>query len=109
MNQFSRIADNGHEPSRPTSVGPLTALKGQAPTTSLAKHLDGMRVAIVHHWFLSRAGGERVFDSIASMFPTADVFTLLVDKKYRWALTNQKITASFLDRIPGAKNVHRHL
>ena len=31
--------------------------------------LNDMRVAIVHHWFITRAGGERVFDTIASIFP----------------------------------------
>lgn len=109
MNQFSRTTDNGHEPAQATTVSPLPVLKVQAPLTTLTKPLGGMRVAIVHHWFLSRAGGERVFDSLASMFPTADVFTLFADKKYRWSVPNQKITTSFLDKIPGAKSVHRHL
>src|SRR5207249_10814969 len=52
-----------------------------APRTPPAKQLEDMRVAIVHHWFISRAGGERVFDAIASIFPTADVFTLFLDKQ----------------------------
>lgn len=69
-----------------------------------------MRVAIVHHWFISNAGGERVVESIASMFPTADVFTLLLDKqKFPPALRRHRITTSFLDKIPAAQKVHRHL
>lgn len=68
-----------------------------------------MRVAIVHHWLLSRAGGERVFDAIATIFPTADVFTLFLDKQKLppW-LHQRKISTSFLDKIPIAQKVHRH-
>src|SRR5438270_178631 len=68
-----------------------------------------MRVAIVHHWFISLAGGERVVDAIASMFPTADVFTLFLDeRKLPLGLRKHKITASFLNRTPGARSAHRH-
>jgi glycosyltransferase involved in cell wall biosynthesis len=68
-----------------------------------------MRVAIVHHWFISLAGGERVVDSIASLFPTADIFTLFLDKrKIPPSLHKHKITTSFLDKTPAARRVHRH-
>ena len=68
-----------------------------------------MRVAIVHHWFISLAGGERVVDTIASIFPNADVFTLFLDKqKLPLGLHKHKITTSFLDRIPGTRRAHRH-
>ncbi len=36
-----------------------------------------MRVAIVHHWFVTRRGGERVDECIASLFPEAEIFTLV--------------------------------
>jgi glycosyltransferase involved in cell wall biosynthesis len=68
-----------------------------------------MRVAIVHHWFISLAGGERVVDKIASLFPTADIFTLFLDRqKLPPALRNHKITTSFLDKTPTARRAHRH-
>jgi glycosyltransferase involved in cell wall biosynthesis len=68
-----------------------------------------MRVAIVHHWFISLAGGERVVDAIASLFPTADLFTLFLDeRKLPPALHNHKITTSFLDKTPTARRAHRH-
>jgi Glycosyltransferase len=71
---------------------------------------QGMRVALVHHWFVSFAGGERVIDTIANIFPNADIFTLFVDEqKLPSSLQKRRITASFLDRIPGARKVHRHL
>jgi glycosyltransferase involved in cell wall biosynthesis len=82
---------------------------GQALKTPLAKKVNEMRVAIVHHWFVSRAGGERVFDHIASMFPAADFFTLFLDKqKMSPGLDRNKISTSFLDKIPAARKAHRH-
>ena len=77
---------------------------------NLSPGLQNMRVAIVHHWFISFAGGERVVDTIASIFPTADIFTLFLDKqKLPPALHKHKITTSFLDKIPAARRAHRHL
>ena len=74
---------------------------GEAAPTALTNQLNGMRVALVHHWLISRAGGERVFDAIASIFPTADVFTLFLDKQnLPSSLDKRKITTSFLDEIP---------
>src|SRR3984957_3280008 len=68
-----------------------------------------MRFAIVHHWFISLGGGERVVESIASIFPTADVFTLFLDKeKLPAGLRKHKITTSFLDKIPAARKAHRY-
>ena len=82
---------------------------GQATPTALPKKLNGMRVAIVHHWLISRAGGERVFDVIANLFPTADIFTLFLDKQnLPPSLHERKITTSFLDKIPIAQKAHRH-
>jgi glycosyltransferase involved in cell wall biosynthesis len=82
-------------------------------TPSTRQHrirFEGMRVAIVHHWFISLAGGERVVDTIASMFPNADVFTLFLDEqKLPPAIKKHKITTSVLDKIPAARRVHRHL
>jgi glycosyltransferase involved in cell wall biosynthesis len=69
----------------------------------------GMRVAIVHHWFVSLAGGERVAEAIASIFPDADLFTLFLDRqKLPPSLQNRRITSSFLDRSSFARKAHRH-
>ena len=38
-----------------------------------------MKVAIVHHWFVSQGGGERVAEVLAEMYPSADIFTLVAD------------------------------
>jgi glycosyltransferase involved in cell wall biosynthesis len=108
MNQLISTMSNGQSA---LTLDPAAADEiSKTSSTSEKRPWNGLRVAIVHHWFLSRAGGERVFDSIASIFPTADVFTLFFDKKkFPIALRQHKITTSFLDKIPAARKKHRHL
>jgi glycosyltransferase involved in cell wall biosynthesis len=69
-----------------------------------------LRVAIVHHWFVTQGGGERVAEVFAGMFPEADVFTLLCDPAYLPSgIAGHRVTTSFLQHIPGAKRAHRHM
>jgi glycosyltransferase involved in cell wall biosynthesis len=69
-----------------------------------------VRVAIVHHWFVTRGGGERVAECIASLFPEAEVFTLMADSPgIPGQLLGRPIHTSFLQKIPLAKKYHRHM
>ena len=76
------------------------------PTPSLEK----ARVAIVHYWFVSHRGGERVMEAMASMFPQADLFSLVVDTKaVPGSLRERPIKTSFLQKLPGSHRWHRRL
>ncbi len=69
-----------------------------------------MRVAIVHHWLVTQGGGERVLEALASLYPAADIFTLLaVPGRIPASLQHRQITQSFLAWIPGSRRLHRHL
>lgn len=69
-----------------------------------------LRVAIVHHWLVTQGGGERVLEALASMFPDADIFTLIADpKSIPPKLKGRRITQSFLGRLPWSRKLHRHL
>jgi glycosyltransferase involved in cell wall biosynthesis len=99
---------DGNAPHPPSSRVPaaIATLDG----AGVFRHKPSLRVAIVHHWFISPAGGERVFETIAGMFPQADVFTLFFNSKnFQSTASKHKVTASFLDKIPGARKRHRHL
>jgi glycosyltransferase involved in cell wall biosynthesis len=88
--------------------GPATSLIATAPEgfTSLEK----CRIAIVHYWFVNRRGGERVVETMAKMFPQADLFSLVVDpEKLHPTLRERSITASFLQKVPGGRRWHRHM
>lgn len=39
----------------------------------------GDRVLLAHHWYMSRRGGERVFEQIAALFPGADLVFLSIN------------------------------
>lgn len=72
--------------------------------------LSNLRVAIVHFWFVRRGGAERVVESLAEMFPQADIFALVIDPSWRkTTFRSRKLTTSFLQRLPGAKRHYRKL
>ncbi len=69
-----------------------------------------MRVAVLHHWFVTRGGGERVAECIASLFPQAEIFTLIAREEGLPAtLRDRVLHTSYLQRFPWAANFHRHL
>ena len=68
------------------------------------------RVALVHDWWVSLRGGERVFLGLARMFPHADCFTLI---RRRSGLPPEMMAlrprSTFLSHIPGSARHHRAL
>jgi glycosyltransferase involved in cell wall biosynthesis len=69
-----------------------------------------MRVALVHYWFVSRRGGERVIEALCELFPQADLFALVADPKtLSPELHQHKLTTSFLQKLPGSRKWHRHM
>lgn len=73
------------------------------------KPLPELRVAIVHYWFVGRAGGERVVEALAELFPQADLFSLVAERSVMAPiLQSRKLQTSFLQRIPGSRKYHRH-
>ncbi|MBT9332346.1 glycosyltransferase [Paracidobacterium acidisoli] len=69
-----------------------------------------MRVAVVHHWFVSQGSGEKVAEALARMYPDADLFSLIVDPKYLPAdLHKRTLHTSALNKLPFARRFHRHL
>jgi len=79
-------------------------------TPMVAASLQKLRIAIVHYWFVNRRGGERVVETMAKMFPQADLFSLVVDSdKLHPTLRERSIKTSFLQNIPGGRRWHRHM
>jgi glycosyltransferase involved in cell wall biosynthesis len=57
------------------------------------------RVAIVHYWFLSWRGGEKVVRSVLKLFPEADLYALFADRATCTSyLPEKRVTTSVLDR-----------
>jgi glycosyltransferase involved in cell wall biosynthesis len=59
-----------------------------------------MKIAIVHPWFIELGGGEKVIESLASVYPQADIFVLAADDhKIPQSLRGRNIYRSPLDKI----------
>ena len=67
------------------------------------------RIAFVVDALPSLGGGEKVLFSALEAFPSAEIFTLVYNRKVfeSTPLANRKIRTSFVDRIPLAHKYHR--
>lgn len=69
------------------------------------------RTAIVHEWFDSYAGSERVVEQLLKLYPDADVFGLVdhLPNSERAFLHGKTVHTSFLQKFPWVKKYFRHL
>lgn len=66
-----------------------------------------MRVAITHDWLVNYGGGERVLQQLLVMYPDADIYTLVYDKKKMAGFfPPEKVHASRLQHIPMATRLY---
>jgi glycosyltransferase involved in cell wall biosynthesis len=71
-----------------------------------------MKVALVHDDLVQWGGAEKVLAAISEMFPDAPIFTSVWDKKNQLLnsrFQNKKIITSFIQKIPGWRNLYRPL
>lgn len=71
-----------------------------------------MRIAIVHDDLVQWGGAERVLLGICEIFPDAPIFTSVYDSDnltLKQHFVNKKIITSFLQKIPGWKNLYKAL
>lgn len=77
----------------------------EIPKTKIPKR--ELRVALVHDYLNQYGGAERVFETIAEMFPTAPIYTLFYDENLMGGrFTDRDIRTSFADR-PFIRKHHR--
>ncbi len=69
-----------------------------------------MKVAVVHDWLTNYAGAETIVELMLEMFPQADIFTLVYDKKkMKGHFEGHKIYTSSLQKIPFASKIYTKL
>ncbi|MBQ5569265.1 MAG: glycosyltransferase, partial [Treponema sp.] len=69
-----------------------------------------MKVAIVHDWLVNYGGAEDVVAAILELYPEADIFTLVYDKKKMGShFSKNKIYTSHLQKIPFATRIYTKL
>ena len=66
-----------------------------------------MKVAIVHDWLVNYGGGERVVEQMLALYPDADIYTLVYDKKKMAShFPPEKVHTSFLQKFPRATKLY---
>jgi O-antigen biosynthesis alpha-1,3-mannosyltransferase len=68
-----------------------------------------MKIAIVHEWFVTYVGSEKVVEQIISQYPDADIFTLFdfLPARDRSFLDGKPIKTSFIQHLPFAQKFYR--
>src|SRR3990172_8955741 len=60
-----------------------------------------LRTALVHHWLVTMRGGEKVLEALMEIYPNADLFTLVCDRRsLPPPFHRARIRTSFLQRLP---------
>ena len=67
------------------------------------------RVAIVHEWFDSYAGSEKVVEQLLALYPQADLFACVdfLPPAERAFLQGRRVGTTFIQRLPGARKHFR--
>lgn len=72
---------------------------------------EAPRVALVHDWLTERGGAEKTLETVLGLFPGSPVYTLFYQPKLfaDSPIAQHPVSASFLDRLPGARKRYRSL
>ncbi len=72
--------------------------------------IQNPKVAIVHEWFASYAGSERVVEQLLHVYPDADLYALVdfLGDGERSFLGGRPVRTSFIQRLPGARRWFRN-
>ena len=70
-----------------------------------------MKIAIIHDWLVTNAGAEKVLKEIVTLYPDADIFSLvdfLSDEDREIVIAGKKVSTSFIQALPLAKKHFRN-
>lgn len=72
-------------------------------------NLENLKIAIVHEWFVTYAGSERVVEQILNLFPHADLFAVVdfLNASQRDFIQNKPVQTTFIQKLPFAKTKFR--
>lgn len=92
----------------------LEILLGKNHLINIYRYLiyEILKVAIIQEWLTTMGGSEKVVQAIAEIYPEADIFTLVADKKLITELgfDKRKITTSLIQKLPlGLKKYKTYL
>ena len=64
----------------------------------------GMKTAVVHEWLVTYAGSERVVEQVLSLYPEADLFSLVefLPDDLKYFIQHKSVQTSFIQKLPFA-------
>ena len=69
-----------------------------------------MRVALIHDWLTGMRGGEKCLETFCSLYPNADIFTLIHNKgTVSECIEKMNINTSFIQKLPFLTKYRRYL
>lgn len=69
--------------------------------------MNELKVAIVHDWLVNYGGAERVVEEFLKVFPQAEIYTLVYDKKKMGKFfPPEKVHTSFVQKLPAATRLY---
>ncbi len=69
-----------------------------------------MKVALIHDWLTGMRGGEKCLEIFCSLYPDADIFTLIHNKgTVSECIEQMKINTSFVQKLPFLNKYRRYL
>lgn len=77
----------------------------------MTKKLGNIQIALVHDFILKERGAERVLETLLSLFPNADVYSLFGNTKNFKTLKrikSKRINYSFINKIPFIRTLYRY-
>lgn len=70
--------------------------------------LAGKKVALIHYWLVGMRGGERVLEALCDLFPSADIYTHVVDpERISAKLQKHRIIETSVSRLPFARRMYQ--
>jgi glycosyltransferase involved in cell wall biosynthesis len=68
-----------------------------------------MRVAIIHDWLITMRGGEKCLENFCTLFPGADLYTLIYrPDRVSSLIQSMNIRVSRLNNVPSIERVYRY-
>jgi glycosyltransferase involved in cell wall biosynthesis len=69
-----------------------------------------VKVAIIHEWFIDYAGSERVVEQLLTLYPEADLFSVVdfMPDHLRKHMLHKRPTTTFIQKLPFSKKHYRN-
>ena len=75
-----------------------------------ASRSNKVKIALVHEWFTTYAGSEKVLETILGEFPDADVYSLIdyLPPEHRAGLLGKAVRTTYMQRIPFISSLYKY-